>query len=78
MRIAYDHQIFSLQEYGGISRYFVETASRLAAIPDTGVSVLAYAHVNGHLEQAARGIMMMKYPQIIKDATEAKLEKLRD
>jgi hypothetical protein len=26
MKILYDHQIFSLQKFGGISRYFLETA----------------------------------------------------
>ena len=29
MRIYFDHQIFSLQKYGGISRYFVELAINL-------------------------------------------------
>lgn len=33
MRIIYDHQIFGLQEFGGISRYFFELASR---IPELG------------------------------------------
>jgi glycosyltransferase involved in cell wall biosynthesis len=29
MKILYDHQIFSLQDFGGISRYFFETCKRL-------------------------------------------------
>src|SRR5208283_4989496 len=32
MKILYDHQIFSLQEYGGISRYFCELYSHLLMI----------------------------------------------
>lgn len=52
MKIAFDPQIFSLQPYGGISRYFVETATRLAALPDTDVSVLAFAHLNAYLAAA--------------------------
>lgn len=52
MKIAFDPQIFSLQPYGGISRYFVETATRLAALPDTEVSVLAFAHLNAYLTAA--------------------------
>jgi glycosyltransferase involved in cell wall biosynthesis len=31
VRVAYDHQIFSRQSYGGISRYFYEIANRIAA-----------------------------------------------
>ncbi|MGI8509593.1 MAG: glycosyltransferase family 4 protein, partial [Gemmatimonadaceae bacterium] len=46
MRIAYDHQIFSLQPYGGISRYFVELASRVASDPDFGVRIVAPMHLN--------------------------------
>jgi glycosyltransferase involved in cell wall biosynthesis len=30
MRIVFDHQMFCLQQYGGISRYFYELASRIA------------------------------------------------
>ena len=30
MKILYDHQIFSLQEYGGISRYFYEIITRIS------------------------------------------------
>ena len=52
MKVAFDPQIFSLQPYGGISRYFVETATRLAALPDTEVSVLAFAHLNAYLAAA--------------------------
>lgn len=37
MKILYDHQIFSLQRYGGISRYFSELALR----SDASVAVLA-------------------------------------
>lgn len=46
IQIAYDHQIFSLQPYGGISRYFVELASRVAGDPDFRVCVVAPMHLN--------------------------------
>lgn len=49
MRIVFDHQIFSQQRYGGISRYFCEVADRLSQYPDCDVNVLAPAHVNEHL-----------------------------
>jgi glycosyltransferase involved in cell wall biosynthesis len=41
MRICYDYQVFAAQKYGGISRYFVEIASRIRQIPNTDVRILA-------------------------------------
>lgn len=35
MRILYDHQTFTLQEYGGISRYFFELIKRFNGIDDS-------------------------------------------
>ncbi len=52
MRVAYDHQIFAAQQYGGISRYFVELASRVSRAPGVTAKVLALAHMNEHLAQA--------------------------
>lgn len=48
MRIAYDHQIFSAQSYGGISRYYVRLAEKLI---DEGqdVAVFAPLHRNKYL-----------------------------
>ena len=58
VRISFDPQIFSLQAYGGVARYFHETAARLAALPDTRVSVLAFAHINPYLAAAPRGVVV--------------------
>ncbi|HEY2470441.1 MAG TPA: glycosyltransferase family 1 protein [Terracidiphilus sp.] len=41
MQICYDYQIFAAQRYGGISRYFVEIATRLQRFPSTNVQVIA-------------------------------------
>lgn len=41
MRICYDYQIFAAQKYGGITRYFVEIASRIRRFPETDVRILA-------------------------------------
>lgn len=41
MRICYDYQIFAVQKYGGISRYFVEIASRIHRFPDADVRIFA-------------------------------------
>ena len=40
MRILYDHQVFSLQNAGGISRYFYELSRYLATVPDVELDVL--------------------------------------
>ena len=67
MRISFTSSIFSLQQYGGISRYFFETATRLAKIPDTDVSILAYAHINAYLDSVAAncavGVRIPSLPQ---------------
>ena len=53
-QIVYDHQIFLTQEFGGVSRYFCELASRLSQNSAFDVSVIAPFHVNQHLK-CARG-----------------------
>ena len=58
MHIAFDPQTFSLQPYGGISRYFLETALCLGELPDTRVSVLAFAHLNAYLRSAGGGTVV--------------------
>ena len=52
MRIAFDHQIFGWQRYGGISRYIFETASWLAKEPGNHVSIIAPFYVNEYLKEA--------------------------
>ena len=41
MRILYDHQIFSIRQYGGISRYFVELALRIGQFPDAEAQIVS-------------------------------------
>jgi glycosyltransferase involved in cell wall biosynthesis len=41
MKVCYDSQIFLGKSYGGISRYFVELATRLARYPDVQLRVVA-------------------------------------
>jgi glycosyltransferase involved in cell wall biosynthesis len=38
MRILYDHQAFTIQEYGGISRYFYELVRHFRAVPGLKIS----------------------------------------
>jgi glycosyltransferase involved in cell wall biosynthesis len=49
MRILYDHQIFCLQQYGGISRYFYELASHLAVFTEHKVEIFAPFYINEYL-----------------------------
>jgi glycosyltransferase involved in cell wall biosynthesis len=47
MKIAFSHHIFSLQQYGGISRYFVQLIKHLN--PYVSVTVLNVFHINNYL-----------------------------
>ncbi|MBK5273825.1 MAG: glycosyltransferase family 4 protein [Desulfuromonadales bacterium] len=49
MRILYDHQIFSSQVYGGISRYFYELLSRLAENPEMDLDLALRFSNNSYL-----------------------------
>lgn len=46
MKIAFEHQIFSLQKYGGISRYFTQLVAHLAKTQDVDVKIIAPLYVN--------------------------------
>ncbi|MBW4580198.1 MAG: glycosyltransferase family 4 protein [Tildeniella nuda ZEHNDER 1965/U140] len=47
--IVYDYQAFLLQEYGGISRYFYELASRISQAEHFSTRVIAPAYINQYL-----------------------------
>jgi glycosyltransferase involved in cell wall biosynthesis len=49
VKVAFDHQIFAQQRYGGVSRYFFELVSRLPADTVSEVSVVAPLHINNYL-----------------------------
>lgn len=55
MKIAYNSQIFRMQKYGGISRYFVNLAQRVAR--EEQVVVSASLYVNNYLSQLPRGLV---------------------
>jgi glycosyltransferase involved in cell wall biosynthesis len=52
MRIAFDHQIFGWQVYGGISRYAYELAAELATSCQQDVAILSPLYVNRYLAHA--------------------------
>jgi glycosyltransferase involved in cell wall biosynthesis len=51
IKIIYDYQIFAVQEYGGISRYYHEIASRIAKMSDFDLQVLCPLYVNEYFEE---------------------------
>ncbi|OOG68936.1 glycosyltransferase family 1 protein [Algoriphagus sp. A40] len=65
MRIAFDPQIFSIQKYGGISRYFVRIAEEMHQKGEQ-VSILAGYHINSYLNDCSpklvKGKYLEKYP----------------
>ena len=68
MRIVFDHQIFSRQVYGGISRYFQELNNRIPALGGHHAEVFAPLHVNGHAQgvdaRPPRGLRLRKRPGV--------------
>ena len=48
--VAYDHQIFSLQQFGGISRYFCEIARRIPELTRIATRIIAPLHFNEYLD----------------------------
>jgi glycosyltransferase involved in cell wall biosynthesis len=69
MRIVYDHQIFSWQKYGGISRYFFELCTRMAAFRECDVSVLAPLYVNAYFKYNNSNMVIGRYiPRIPRTA----------
>ena len=52
MRIAFDQQVFLLQEYGGISRYICSLAEELAKITGVEARIFAPLHFNQNLSLA--------------------------
>lgn len=55
MRIAFDQQVFLLQEYGGISRYFCSLVRELKTLPAVSAQVFAPLHVNRNLAALGSG-----------------------
>lgn len=51
LNVLFDHQIFIHQEYGGISRYVIELARQLHAMPEIDVSIYGGRHHNAYLDE---------------------------
>lgn len=69
MKVCYDHQVFSWQKYGGISRYFCEIARSLQLRRLCDVQVVAPLYVNEYLKQltgnvSVSGMYVNKLPKV--------------
>ena len=74
IRVAYDCHVFTWQQYGGISRYFVELARRVAVHERFRAEVVAPVHVSHYLRDAGiavRGIYAPLLPETFGRATRA-------
>lgn len=55
MKIVYDYQIFCLQRYGGISRYFFELARKISNLnyPNNIVDITSLIYINNYLKNSS-------------------------
>ncbi|WP_419902630.1 glycosyltransferase family 4 protein [Kiloniella sp.] len=75
MKISFDQQVFLLQEYGGISRYFCSLAKELNQKSDLDTRVIAPLHFNRNLSTLkgvlGAGCLMPKlHPKLMRIAME--------
>ena len=50
MKIYFDHKIFFLQKYGGISKYFIKLAENLSKIGNNQIKIISPIYVNEYLK----------------------------
>jgi len=62
MKIVFDHNIFSLQQFGGISRYICELGKSLVTDSSKNVSVVAPLYVNHYLKQVPKSLKVLGFP----------------
>jgi glycosyltransferase involved in cell wall biosynthesis len=58
VQIVFDTQIFGMQTYGGISRYFAGMAAEMVGVPGVDATVVAPMHINGYLGRLPEGVVM--------------------
>ncbi len=70
MKIAFDHQVFTNQKYGGISRYFLELAENISYISknETDIKIFAPIYKNNYLYSSAGKFRAagLKFPDLPK------------
>ena len=56
MKIAFDHQAFTMQKYGGVSRYFASLAKHLLLL-EQEAAVFAPFHQNSYLDELSTAVV---------------------
>lgn len=65
MKIAFDSQIFTMQEYGGISRYMCSLAQQLNTHHDVEAKIFAPLHINAYADSLLNSLVYgVKVPRI--------------
>ena len=68
MKIAFDHTIFLIQKYGGISRYFIELQKKL--LINNNVKILSPIYLNDYLKNEKNCLKLFKIEKIPKFSTQ--------
>lgn len=68
MKIAFDHTIFLIQRYGGISRYFLELQKKIQLMTD--VKILSPIYLNDYIAQEKNILKFLKIKKIPKYSTQ--------
>lgn len=67
MKIAFDSQIFTMQEYGGISRYISSLAEKLAKIDGVDAKIFAPIYINEYISRLPKEVVSgFRIPKIAK------------
>lgn len=53
MKVVFSSDVFELQRFGGISRYFVEIASRINLLPGFQTKIATASHINSYLSKSS-------------------------
>jgi glycosyltransferase involved in cell wall biosynthesis len=78
VKIVYDYQIFSVQKYGGISRYFHEISPRIAKMPDRDVRIVSPFYINEYFDKDSSSYNLMRGIKRNKKIGNHRTDKLRD
>jgi len=66
MNVYFDYQIYRLQKYGGISRYFLELARELNTLPNVKAKIIAPFHDNDYLVYKERAPVVFTLNPLVK------------
>lgn len=78
IKIVYDHQIFSIQQYGGISRYFHEISLRTAKMSDRDVRIVSPFYINEYFNKNSSSYNLIRGFKITQKLYNHRTDDLRD